>query len=115
MLHVGMNVADKSSLFGEVARVLCPGARFAIFGVRPQDIRFERETWFFRHEGPPTELLKIFRDYYGPTMNAFEAAAGAGREADLERELKTLFIRQNRGGERTEIPATFLKVTVNKS
>ena len=90
-------------------------ARFAIFGVRPQDIRFERETWFFRHEGPPTELLKIFRNYYGPTMNAFEAAAEEGREADLERALKALFISQNRGGNRTEIPATFLKVTVNKS
>jgi SAM-dependent methyltransferase len=89
--------------------------RFIAAGIDPVDVSFEEETWFFRHEGPPTELLKIFRDYYGPTMNAFEAVARDNREADLERELKALFISQNRGGNRTEIPATFLKVTVNKS
>ena len=33
MLHVGMNIADKRSLFGEVARVLRPGARFGIYDV----------------------------------------------------------------------------------
>jgi ubiquinone/menaquinone biosynthesis C-methylase UbiE len=33
MLHVGMNIADKSALFAEVARVLRAGARFAIFDV----------------------------------------------------------------------------------
>jgi ubiquinone/menaquinone biosynthesis C-methylase UbiE len=33
MVHVGMNIADKTALFGEVARVLRAGARFAIFDV----------------------------------------------------------------------------------
>ena len=76
---------------------------------------FQRALWFFRHDGPPAELLAIFRDYYGPTMNAFEAAANTGREAELEAELTALFESQNRGGDaRTEIPATFLKVTVVK-
>jgi SAM-dependent methyltransferase len=89
-------------------------ARFAVFGVRPENIGFERVSWHFRHDGQPTELFEIFRDYYGPTMNAFEAAAKDGRSADLERELKALFLAQNRGGATTEIPATFLKVTVNK-
>jgi len=32
----------------------------------------------------------------------------------LERELAELFNAQNKGGERTEIPATYLKVTVTK-
>ena len=89
-------------------------ARFAVSGIRPENISFEHATWFFRHEGPPTELFEIFRDFYGPTMNAFEAASKDGRSADLEKELKALFIAQNQGGESTEIPATFLKVTVNK-
>jgi hypothetical protein len=46
-------------------------------------------------------------------MNAFEAA-GNDRAEELEAELTVLFALQNRGGERTEIPATYLKVTVNK-
>ena len=89
-------------------------ARFAMFGVRPEYIRFERATWKFRLDGSPSELLAIFRDYYGPTMNAFDAAAKAGCENQLEDELTGLFESQNRGGQATEIPATYLKVTVTK-
>lgn len=33
MFHVGMNIADKAALFAEVARVLAPGGRFALFDV----------------------------------------------------------------------------------
>ena len=58
----------------------------------------------------------MFRDYYGPTMNAFDAAARDGREAQLQAELGELFEAQNRAGpERTEIAATYLKVTVTPS
>jgi SAM-dependent methyltransferase len=88
--------------------------RFGTAGIAPGDIRFERSTWYFRHPGAPDELLAIFRDYYGPTMNAFEAARKAGREEQLQEELTHLFETQNRGGEYTEIPATFLKVTARK-
>ena len=88
--------------------------RFEAAGISPDRIRFERATLVFRHDGSPAELLAIFRDYYGPTMNAFEAAAKDGKAEQLERELTDLFESQNRGDERTEIPATFLKVTVVK-
>lgn len=89
--------------------------RFAAAGVAPANIACERATWLFRHPGPPAEFLAMFRDYYGPTMNAFEAAAKDGREAELQSELADLFEAQNRGGaRRTEIPATYLKVTVRK-
>ena len=90
-------------------------ARFAIAGIRPENIAFQRETWRFRLDGPPSELLAIFRDYYGPTMNAFEAAGRAGRADQLQAELTALFEAQNVGQGSTEIPATFLKVTATKN
>ena len=56
----------------------------------------------------------MFRTYYGPTMNAFEAAAADGREGDLQAELEALFNSQNTSPseDATSIPATFLRVTV---
>ena len=89
--------------------------RFEAAGIRPDDIAFERATWVFRSPGPPTGLLAIFRNYYGPTMNAFDAAAKYGRADRLAEELEALFAAQNRGGDSTEIPATFLKVTVTRN
>jgi SAM-dependent methyltransferase len=89
--------------------------RFQAAGIKPENIGFERATWYFRGDGPPAELLAIFRNFYGPTMNAFEAAARDGREAQLAAELTDLFNAQNKGGDRTEVPATFLKVTVKKA
>jgi SAM-dependent methyltransferase len=88
--------------------------RFAAAGIAADGVRFERATWHFRHAGPPTALLDTFRHFYGPTMNAFEAAAKGGREQQLADDLANLFIAQNRGGPATAIPATFLKVTVSK-
>ena len=89
--------------------------RFGAAGVEPRDIVCDRATWVFRHPGPPAEFVGAFRTYYGPTMNAFEAAAKDGREAELEAELAALFEAQNRAGpDRTEIAATYLKVTVNR-
>jgi SAM-dependent methyltransferase len=88
--------------------------RFEAGGIPPGNITFERATWVFRHTGRPSELLAIFRSFYGPTMNAFDAAAQDGRDAQLAAELEDLFAAQNLGGDQTEIPATFLKVTVTK-
>jgi len=88
--------------------------RFETAGIRPENIRFERATWYFRGDGPPTELFDTFQRFYGPTMNAFEAAEKNGKAEQLAEELKNLFVAQNEGGDRTEIPATFLKVTATK-
>jgi hypothetical protein len=88
--------------------------RLEAAGIPAQNVTFERASWTFRLDGPPSELLAIFRTYYGPTMNAFEAAAKDGREDQLAAELEQLFVEQNRGGERTEIAATFLKVIATK-
>ncbi len=88
--------------------------RFGAAGIDSGDIRFARETWRFRHQGSPAQLLEIFRDFYGPTMNAFEAAERSGRADELQRELGRLFEKHNEGGAKTDIPATFLKVTVTR-
>jgi hypothetical protein len=45
-------------------------------------------------------------------MNAFEAAAAAGHEADLQAELYALFNEQNTSADATSLPATFLRVSV---
>lgn len=89
--------------------------RFTAAGVPAGNIACERASYIFRYPAPPRELLQTFKHYYGPTMNAFEAAAQTGRSDELESELTVLFEDHNRAGpEQTEIPATFLKVTVKK-
>jgi len=88
--------------------------RFGAAGVRPEAIRCERDTFTFRFPGTPADFVVVFRDYYGPTMNAFAAADKNGKAAELQRELEQLFAAQNQSGgaEQTVIPATFLRVTV---
>ena len=86
--------------------------RFSASGVPAENISFARDTFMFRFNGPPAGYVAEFRNYYGPTMNAFDAAEKNGRAADLQRELEELFKAQNLGTEETTIPATFLRVTV---
>jgi SAM-dependent methyltransferase len=89
--------------------------RFGAAGVPAEGVDFERASWIFNFAGPPEELVGLFRDYYGPTMNAFAAAAADGREGLLRAELDALFAAQNRGADGgTEIPATFLLVNVTR-
>ena len=88
--------------------------RFAAAGVPKEKIAFVRDTYTFNFPGPPSELVDAFRKFYGPTMNAFEAAEKNGRAGDLQKELEALFSSQNKSPSKdtTSIPATFLRVTV---
>jgi ubiquinone/menaquinone biosynthesis C-methylase UbiE len=88
--------------------------RFAGAGVPRERISFARETYAFEYPGAPAELVDAFRKYYGPTMNAFEAAEKNGRAAELLAKLENLFNSQNASPstDTTSIPATFLRVTV---
>jgi len=88
--------------------------RFTAAGVSAENISFDRDTFIFRFNGSPAEYVGEFRDYYGPTMNAFDAAQKNGRAADLQHELEELFTAQNTSAEGTAIPATFLRVTVKR-
>ena len=88
--------------------------RFAAAGIDAGKISFARDTFVFNYPTAPATLLDEFRRYYGPTMNAFEAAEKNGKAADLQKELEDLFNRQNTSPRKdaTSIPATFLRVTV---
>lgn len=88
--------------------------RFGGAGVPGDRITFEREIFTFTAPYTPSEFVNEFRKYYGPTMNAFEAAENNGKASDLQRELEELFNSQNANGANgsTSIPATFLKVMV---
>jgi SAM-dependent methyltransferase len=88
--------------------------RFVAAGAQREKIAFSRETFTFTSPGSPSAFVADFRNYYGPTMNAFAAAEQSGKSADLQRELEALFERENRSPSRnaTSIPATFLRVTV---
>jgi SAM-dependent methyltransferase len=88
--------------------------RFANAGVPKERISFARDTYVFNFPGAPAVLLEAFRKYYGPTMNAFEAAEKNGRANGLQNELEVLFNSQNKSPSKdtTSIPATFLRVTV---
>jgi SAM-dependent methyltransferase len=88
--------------------------RFAAAGVPAEKISFARDTFTFNFPDSPSAFVDEFRKYYGPTMNAFEAAEKNGRAADLQKELEELFNSQNKSPRKdvTSIPATFLRVTV---
>jgi SAM-dependent methyltransferase len=88
--------------------------RFGAAGIPAEKISFERDTFTFRFHGSPADYVSEFRDYYGPTMNAFAAAEKDDRSADLQRELEELFKAKNTGTEGTTIPATYLRVSVDR-
>lgn len=88
--------------------------RFVDAGVRKENISFARDTYTFNHPGTASDFLDVFRTYYGPTMNAYDAAAKNGKVEQLHAELDALFNAQNQSTTgATSIPATFLCVKVN--
>ncbi|MBD2755183.1 class I SAM-dependent methyltransferase [Spirosoma validum] len=88
--------------------------RFEAAGVPKENITFLKDTFTFNTPHPPTEFVSKFKTYYGPTMNAFEAAEKNGKASDLQRELEELFARQNKSADKnsTSISVNFLRVTV---
>jgi len=86
--------------------------RFMAAGVPKENISFARDTFVFNFQGTPAGFVDAFRKYYGPTMNAFEAAEKQGKADELQKQLEELFESQNKREEGTSIPATFLRVTV---
>jgi len=89
--------------------------RFGQAGVAPEKISTAKETWYFTSSNrTATDFMESFQKFYGPTMNAVEAAEKSGRFEELRAQLLQLAQTQNTnttGG--TYVPATFLRVTVH--
>ena len=74
-----------------------------------------KDTYYFvSASNGPAEFISRFRRFYGPTMNAFDAAEQSGKTDELQRQLLDLAQAHNRStNDGTLIPATFLRVTVS--
>ena len=91
-------------------------ARFGAAGVPEERISMIKDTWRFLSEDKgPEDFIESFRRFYGPTMNAYEAAEKNGKMADLHRRLVELAKSQNTSVDGSiAIPATFMRVTVRR-
>ena len=89
--------------------------RFGKAGVPEEKISMVKDTYqFIAPDKTPAQVIDTFRRYYGPTMNAFEAAEKSGRLQELLEQLVELAKSQNKSNNGcTQIPATFLRVTVS--
>jgi SAM-dependent methyltransferase len=90
--------------------------RFENAGIPAENISFSRETFTFNAPYAPKDFVRTFKTYYGPTMNAFEAAEKEGKAESLQQQLEELFATHNTSvhSDRTSIPATYLQVTVKR-
>jgi SAM-dependent methyltransferase len=87
--------------------------RFGAAGIAPDRISCAKDTYTFNFAGSPAAFVSDFRNYYGPTMNAFAAAEQNCKAEELATELTALFTAQNQRSDGTcSIPATFMRVTV---
>jgi SAM-dependent methyltransferase len=88
--------------------------RFGKAGVPAGKISMTKDTFYFTSpDQSPERFIELFRDFYGPTMNAYEAARKNGKEGELHRQLVDLANAQNKSETGTLIPATFMRVTVS--
>ncbi len=87
--------------------------RFGQAGIPKEKISLTKDTFHFISLKGPAHVIELFRRFYGPTMNAFEAAEKNGKVEELNNQLVEMAKSQNTDGDGgTSIPATFLRVTV---
>jgi ubiquinone/menaquinone biosynthesis C-methylase UbiE len=89
--------------------------RFAQAGVPKEKISMVKDTYYFTSaDKSPAEFIELFETFYGPTMNAVEAARKDGKADELHNQLVDLANSQNKSKDAgTFIPATFMRVTVS--
>jgi ubiquinone/menaquinone biosynthesis C-methylase UbiE len=89
--------------------------RFGQAGVSKEKISMVKDTYYFASpDKSPTQFIDLFEKFYGPTMNAVDAAQKSGRAEELHNQLVQLANAQNKSKDvGTLIPATFMRVTVS--
>jgi hypothetical protein len=89
--------------------------RFAQAGVPKENVSMVKDTFYFTSpDKSPAQFIDLFRQYYGPTMNAYEAAGKLGKTEELHGQLIELANSQNKSANSgTFIPATFMRITVS--
>lgn len=74
------------------------------------ELSLTRRQYLFTYPFPPSEVVEFFRLYYGPTNRAF-ASVDANAQAQLRRELESLWTTHNRAGaDCTTVSAEYLEV-----
>jgi len=88
--------------------------RFGQAGVPQERISMVKDTYYFASpDKSATQFIELFETFYGPTMNAVEAAQKNGKAEELHKQLVELANTQNKSKDAgTFIPATFMRVTV---
>ena len=89
--------------------------RFEQAGVPKEQISLKEDTFLFvSPDQGPEQVIEAFRRFYGPTMNAYDAAEKNNKGVEeLHRELVELATAKNASGNGgTRIPATFMRVEV---
>jgi ubiquinone/menaquinone biosynthesis C-methylase UbiE len=89
--------------------------RFGQAGVPREKISMIKDTYYFASpDQSPTQFIELFETFYGPTMNAVDAAQKNGKAQELHNQLVELAKGQNKSNDvGTLIPATFMRVTVS--
>ena len=89
--------------------------RFGQAGAPKEKISMVKDTYYFASpDKSPTQFIDLFEKYYGPTMNAVDAAQKSGRAEELHNQLVQLAEVQNKSKDvGVLIPATFMRVTVS--
>ncbi len=89
--------------------------RFGQAGVPKEKISMVKDTYsFISKDKSPAEFVELLERFYGPTMNAVEAAQKNGKADELHSQLLELAKEQNKSTDgSTSIPATFMRVTIN--
>jgi ubiquinone/menaquinone biosynthesis C-methylase UbiE len=88
--------------------------RFGQAGVPKENISMVKDTYsFMSPDKSPAEFIDLLERFYGPTMNAVEAAHKSGKAEELHNQLLEMAKVQNKSTDgSTSIPATFMRVTV---